>query len=660
LQRLRAEEKEERGAWLMDARVKTEQARERVGIKRILEEAGSGPRRERESWKKFECPFCHHGAGGLFTPKGGNFEKFKCFHVPCISDNEALDEPGLIAKLHGLARGEAWKTWLKMAGLFEEERLAPSVLPGSSKRKRNAPAVPEEEQPEPIRDEEVEDAKSVMRENGKVSVSLLQRSCGISYAHAARLMDELERRDLVGPHRGGEPREIYLENFANSGREKARESNPDASLSEPSETSHPTSEVELTETSQGGATATAEPAAAAQSPSIGGDRDKPPGFPADNAPNPPPPHPEMSGSADGGATPPLGGTERPNALASVSSGAGQSGSGAGSGGSGGGGGGGAGSFGGGDGYGGDERALAVLALRDFYAALILTPDDEAKLMRDRGLCRETCRLLGFRSSRKENREVIEALRGRYNDKALHRAGLLAWDDERKEYKANAQLTGWGVAGKKPKKAEGEEEEEGESDLLWGWTHPILIPYVNVAGELYHLRPHKGQRKGHNNHLYIVRRLGPQSADARTERGLAVITEGEFKAAALAQVLGREAACAAIPGISNGKNAQMREEIVAWLHMVGAKEVIIAYDNEEKGSKEYPNSYKEDPTKRYDTQVWALYLSRWLENHGFEGKVAWLPNEWRDEKGKRIGTGCWVGGCGWKKSGRSARRVNQRK
>ncbi len=51
----------------------------------------------------------------------------------------------------------------------------------------------------------------VIRSEQKASVSLLQRRLRLGYTRAARLMDELERRGIVGPSKGAEPRDILID-----------------------------------------------------------------------------------------------------------------------------------------------------------------------------------------------------------------------------------------------------------------------------------------------------------------------------------------------------------------------------------------------------------------------------------------------------------------
>ena len=51
----------------------------------------------------------------------------------------------------------------------------------------------------------------VIRSEQKASVSLLQRRLRLGYTRAARIMDELEGRGIVGPSKGAEPRDILLD-----------------------------------------------------------------------------------------------------------------------------------------------------------------------------------------------------------------------------------------------------------------------------------------------------------------------------------------------------------------------------------------------------------------------------------------------------------------
>lgn len=70
-----------------------------------------------------------------------------------------------------------------------------------------------------------EEAKRVVIEARKASASLLQRRLRVGYARAARLIDMLEERGVVGPGDGAKPREIIIQTAQNT--EGAEENNDD-------------------------------------------------------------------------------------------------------------------------------------------------------------------------------------------------------------------------------------------------------------------------------------------------------------------------------------------------------------------------------------------------------------------------------------------------
>lgn len=57
-------------------------------------------------------------------------------------------------------------------------------------------------------DDLYEDARATVIETGKASTSFLQRKLGIGYARAAKLIDMMEERGIVGPGNGSKPREV--------------------------------------------------------------------------------------------------------------------------------------------------------------------------------------------------------------------------------------------------------------------------------------------------------------------------------------------------------------------------------------------------------------------------------------------------------------------
>jgi S-DNA-T family DNA segregation ATPase FtsK/SpoIIIE len=70
-------------------------------------------------------------------------------------------------------------------------------------------------------DEELlEEAKEVILRAGKASASLLQRRLKIGYARAARLLDLLEERGIIGPADGAKPREVFGADIEDNGEEE--------------------------------------------------------------------------------------------------------------------------------------------------------------------------------------------------------------------------------------------------------------------------------------------------------------------------------------------------------------------------------------------------------------------------------------------------------
>lgn len=56
-----------------------------------------------------------------------------------------------------------------------------------------------------------EEVKKIIFETKKASASFLQRRLRIGYSRAARLIDMLEEKGIVGPADGAKPREVYAD-----------------------------------------------------------------------------------------------------------------------------------------------------------------------------------------------------------------------------------------------------------------------------------------------------------------------------------------------------------------------------------------------------------------------------------------------------------------
>lgn len=91
--------------------------------------------------------------------------------------------------------------WRSLQEEFDSTTVAPWQLKGLS------PEITERDG-----DELIEKATELIVKSNAASISLLQRKLGIGYPRAARLMDQLEERGVVGPDEGGsKPRAILMQ-----------------------------------------------------------------------------------------------------------------------------------------------------------------------------------------------------------------------------------------------------------------------------------------------------------------------------------------------------------------------------------------------------------------------------------------------------------------
>jgi DNA segregation ATPase FtsK/SpoIIIE-like protein len=98
--------------------------------------------------------------------------------------------------------------------IFVPEQKVPPVIPDEniveraekqlSKPPSNFGRIGEDE-------EIIQQCIEIIRSEQKASVSLLQRRLRLGYERAARIMDELENRGIVGPSKGAEPRDVLID-----------------------------------------------------------------------------------------------------------------------------------------------------------------------------------------------------------------------------------------------------------------------------------------------------------------------------------------------------------------------------------------------------------------------------------------------------------------
>ena len=282
-----------------------------------------------------------------------------------------------------------------------------------------------------------------------------------------------------------------------------------------------------------------------------------------------------------------------------------------------------------------ETSPAVLALRWFYERLSLSAADRKSLWEIRALLDATIDFAGFRSNPQSNKELLLEMKEAFPMAVLLDCGLWKTDDKKPSNppKPNPQFYGMSIREKRDSQGKKVRDEVGEAIRECVWDHPILIPYFDAAGELVHLRPHKGMLAGRTPQFYVCR-PGKEFLDRFKAVGskpqFAAISEGEFKSWAQWQALGDVAACGALPGITMAK--PLFGDIEEWLEEIGVRQVIVGYDREEKGDEKLPG-YQEDKWRRFDSQIWARYLARQLSKQGYDGKVCVLPKEWQNKEGK---------------------------
>ncbi len=56
----------------------------------------------------------------------------------------------------------------------------------------------------------LDEAIKCVIEAGQASTSLLQRRLRLGYARAGRLIDEMEKMGIIGPHEGSKPRQVLI------------------------------------------------------------------------------------------------------------------------------------------------------------------------------------------------------------------------------------------------------------------------------------------------------------------------------------------------------------------------------------------------------------------------------------------------------------------
>ena len=91
-----------------------------------------------------------------------------------------------------------------------DESIMEDIEKAAQAGNKQPAAEPEPNADEMAGDEMLPAAVDVILETGQASVSMLQRRLKLGYARAARIVDEMEERGIVGPFKGSKPREILI------------------------------------------------------------------------------------------------------------------------------------------------------------------------------------------------------------------------------------------------------------------------------------------------------------------------------------------------------------------------------------------------------------------------------------------------------------------
>lgn len=638
------------------------EVRARVGgIKGVMQKLQDAP--PDGKWNPMTlCPFCQGKKTASVYNKAG-VDLFICHqkagktHGACCSGNRSMGETAYISARLGLSEAKpseggpspAYKHLLELAGCWEapaarkEDRGSrvengktptppvPAPAPAPDQKLAGEPPALQTPLPNPVLPEEqgrtgetaeprpgagppVEDddemviAKAIelFRDENRASERFMRKHLGMGAARAQRIMAELENRGCVGPANGSDPREIL----------KLPPKRTDIiKIKIGDEISF---ETIAPKTTEGGAAA-APPAA---------------GVPAGDGSN-----------ATGTVFPPV--TKELNSSKP------------------------------------DEKpklALGLEVLHWFHGRLFPTesqmvpyledggkvpdplPDKVAKKLKfrpaplfvTRGLTSISCEALCLRANPPGNESLLQ-----------EGAQMFPWDENRASglwlesnrkaglgRRPNAQFCGKGQMGKKP-----ETERRGKDDKwVWGFCEPVLIPFFDEAGDLIKLRPHKGGAPAGTvagrPRIYVPRDYR-HCGDIVEKFYTVVICEGEFKAMAIWQTLGLGArlqvdaagqplvaanfepiGVCALPGISYVTNVEMRMDLERWLADVGARRVLVAFDDEDKSDK--PMRQRFDAQR--DARVLATELSQLLH---LDARVCVLPTAWRNSRGKADWDGALV-------------------
>ncbi|QHE52248.1 DNA translocase FtsK [Pontibacillus sp. HMF3514] len=149
------------------------------------------------------------------------------FSVSSQTDSRTILDSGGAEKLLGrgdmlfIPVGASKPTRVQGAFLSDEEvERVVNYCVEQQKAQYEEEMIPEEETEvkQEVDDDLYEDAVQMVLEMQSASVSMLQRRFRIGYTRAARLIDAMEERNIVGPYEGSKPREVLVSQQQNEER----------------------------------------------------------------------------------------------------------------------------------------------------------------------------------------------------------------------------------------------------------------------------------------------------------------------------------------------------------------------------------------------------------------------------------------------------------
>ncbi len=265
-----------------------------------------------------------------------------------------------------------------------------------------------------------------------------------------------------------------------------------------------------------------------------------------------------------------------------------------------------------------------------WSLLGLTPKGAESLRVKRGMPDEWIEAFGFKSAIPSNQDLLSPILNEFPPNVLLQSGI-AQRGKDHVIRIDSAICG---------------RQFNENSGRWESVDNLIIPYVDARGRIVMLRPHKRSlsnsrwrereaiaelyEKGNNN-LRII--YGEAFLMDRDERwaNTCVICEGEFKATALRMC--------GIPAIGfqgihyflqNKHTWQAVEDTTRMLQLHGIREVIVVFDNEDKGHKEFH--------ERFDSKIYARFTAEKMESKGFKSLVGFLPDSWKEGGEKDPATG----------------------